>query len=176
MMAERKERFPAQTWLKVPATICAVWLAILFSTAPWPLAIASLAPAALAHCTVFYLSLRHPDALRPAGGFLVGLFLDVLTGTIFGLGTLTCIAMHFMASTQRRFLAPRGIIHSWIGLAIASCAIAPVSWSIASLYAFSFQPWTPTLAQLALTAAIFPIVVLITEVIVVSLSVGEKNS
>lgn len=143
-------------WLKRAAGVAIVMLAVTAAAAPWPFSLATLAPPAVAHAAVFDWSLRRPDALPAMGAFAVGLLLDVVSGPVFGLGALTCIVAHYSGAAQRRFLGPRGIGHAWIGLALTALAIAPLAWIAASAYVVQAQPIGPTLAQAALTAAIFP--------------------
>ena len=143
-------------WLKLAPGLGLTALAVLLAAAPWPFALAALAPPAVAHAAVYDWSLRRADALPAAGAFAIGILLDVLSGPVFGLGALTCVVTHFAAAAQRRFLAPRGIGHAWIGLALTAIAIALIGWTIASAYVVTAQPFGPTLAQAALTAAIYP--------------------
>ena len=143
-------------WLKFMAGLSLTTLAVLLAAAPWPFSLATLAPPAVAHAVVFDWSLRRPDAFPAFAAFALGLLLDVVSGPVFGLGALTCVTAHFCAATQRRFLAPRGIGHAWIGLGLTALAIACISWLIASAYGISTQPFSPTLAQAALTIALFP--------------------
>jgi len=135
-------------------------LAVFIAAAPWPFAWASLAPPAVTLAIVFDFSLRRPDAFPPISAFALGVLLDVLSGPVFGLGALTAVAVHFAAAGQRRFLSPRGIAHAWLGLALAAIAIAAVSWIIASAYRSAVQPFGPSLAQAALTAAAYPLAAL----------------
>ncbi len=131
-------------------------LSVLLAAAPWPFALATLAPPAVAHAAVFDWSLRRPDACPAIGAFAIGLLLDVLSGPVFGLGALTCVIAHYVAAAQRRFLGPRGLGHAWIGIGLAAVAIAPFAWTVASLYSLQAQPLGPSLALAALTAAVYP--------------------
>ncbi len=128
----------------------------LLAAAPWPTAIIGLAPPAIAHAAIFDLALRRPEAMPVFGAFIIGILLDVVAGPIFGLGAITALGAHFAATTQRRFLAPRGLAHAWIGLAATALALAAGSWLVASLYFIHVQPLGPSLAQAALTAALYP--------------------
>ncbi|MGA1065773.1 MAG: rod shape-determining protein MreD [Alphaproteobacteria bacterium] len=175
-MAEGKDQSQQLPWLKIVTAIGVIWLSILISIAPWPFAISALAPTAVAHCMVFQLSLRHANSLPPIACFMVGLFLDLTTATIFGLGVLTCMLVHLIAATQRQFLKSRGLIHSWVGVVVTTLFIAPISWIIASLYNFSFQPWMPTLAEFTLTIAIYPLIAFAIEFVLAVFKFGVKSS
>ena len=147
---------PRSAWTRLAAGFGLTALAILLAAAPWPFALAALAPPAVAHAVVFDCSLRRPDALPAPLAFIIGLLLDVLSGSVFGLGAVTCLAAHGSAAAQRRFLSPRGIGHAWIGLALTAVAIAGIGWTIASAYSVLLQPVGPSLAQAALTVALYP--------------------
>jgi len=146
---------------KILAGLGITAFAVLLAGAPWPFALATLAPAAVAHAAVFDWGLRREDSFPAMGAFAIGLLLDVVSGPIFGLGALTCVIAHYAAATQRRFLGPRGLGHAWIGFALTAFILAPIAWTIASLAMFQTQPIGPTLAQATLTAALYPPLALI---------------
>lgn len=137
----------------------------LLAAAPWPLAIIGLAPPAIAHAAIFDLALRRPEAMPVFGAFIIGLLLDVVAGPIFGLGAITALGAHFAAAAQRRFLAPRGLGHAWIGMAATALALGTGAWLVASLYSIHVQPLGPTLAQVALTAALYPPVAILLKIV-----------
>ena len=161
-------------WLKLLAGFSTAALAVLLAAAPWPFSLAALAPPAIAHVVVFDWSLRRPDAFPAFAAFLIGLLLDVVSGPVFGLGALTCVAAHYCAATQRRFLAPRGIGHAWIGLGLTTLAIACIGWLIASAYGVAVQPFGPTLAQAALTVALYPPVAILLHGIRGMMGLGDR--
>lgn len=155
-MADRRRASRAKPWLRLAVGVGLTAFAVLLAAAPWPFSLSALAPAATAHAAVFDWSLRRPSALPGVGAFAIGLLLDVISGPIFGLGALTCVLAHFSAAAQRRFLAPRGVGHAWLGLALTAVAIAAFGWIAASAYMVAIQPVGPTLAQAALTIALYP--------------------
>lgn len=144
-------------WLKPLLGVGVVALTMLAAAAPWPFALAVLAPAAVAHAAIFDWSLRRPDVLPAFAAFGLGLLLDVIGSGVFGLGALTCVIVHYVAAAQRRFLGPRGIIHAWIGASMMALLVALVSWLAVSVYAFEAQPVRLILTQTALTAAAYPL-------------------
>lgn len=137
----------------------------LLAAAPWPIAIIGLLPPAIAHAAIFDLALRRPEAMPIIGAFIIGILLDIIAGPIFGLGAITALGAHFAAMTQRRFLAPRGLAHAWIGLGATALALGVVAWVAASLYFIHVQPLGPTLAQVALTAALYPPVAILLRIV-----------
>lgn len=155
-MARERVARQEHAWLKLPVGLLATTAVVLFAAAPWPFALATLAPAAAAHAAVFDWGLRRPDAFPASAAFALGLLLDVVSGAVFGLGAMTCVMAHYAAAAQRRFLGPRGLGHAWLGLALAAFVLAPIAWAAASAYVVKFQPVGPVAAQAALTAALYP--------------------
>ena len=145
----------------------------VLAAAPWPIVIVGLGPPAIAHAAIFDLALRRPEAMPIIGAFMIGILLDVVAGPIFGLGAITALSAHFAATTQRRFLAPRGLAHAWIGLVATALALGACSWLVASLYFIHVQPLGPSLAQVALTAALYPPVAILLKS--VRLAAGLRN-
>lgn len=162
-------------WLKIAAGVVSTAAVLLFAAAPWPFALATLAPAAVAHAAVYDWSLRRPDALPAVAAFALGLLLDVVSGPVFGLGAVTCVLAHYVAAAQRRFLGPRGVGHAWIGLGLTALALAPIGWTIASAYVLKFQPVGPAFAQAALTVAIYPAVAFLFGGVRAALGIGGRG-
>lgn len=161
-------------WLKLLAGLGLIALAVMLAAAPWPFALATLAPPAIAHAAVYDWSLRRPDAFPAMAAFGIGLLLDVLSGPVFGLGALTCVAVHYSGAAQRRFLGPRGIGHAWIGLGLTALAVAPLAWIVASAYVVQTQPIGPTLAQAALTAAVYPPLAMAFQAVRLAIGLGGR--
>ena len=143
-------------WVKLPLAFVATATAVLLAGAPWPTDMATLAPAAVAYAAVFDWALRRPDAFPAGAAFALGILLDVVSGSVFGLGAMTCVLVHYAAAAQRRFLGPRGLGHAWLGMAFVAFAVMLLAWAAASAYVARLQPAGPALAQAALTAALYP--------------------
>ena len=86
-------------------------------------------------------------------------------GLFLALARSQHLARIFAATTQRRFLAPRGLAHAWIGLVATALALGAGSWLVASLYYIHVQPLGPSLAQVALTAALYPPVAILLRIV-----------
>lgn len=170
-----RDRAHMRPWFAMAIGIGFTALLTVLAAAPWPIAVVGLIPPAIAHAAIFDFALRRPEAMPILGAFAIGVLLDVIAGPIFGLGALTALGAHFAARAQRRFLAPRGLAHAWIGFGATAVALGLGAWMLASLYFVHVQPLGPSLAQVALTAALYPPMALFLNAVRAATGLGSRR-
>ncbi|MCR9255879.1 MAG: rod shape-determining protein MreD [Alphaproteobacteria bacterium] len=109
---------------------------------------------------VFYWSVFRDDLLPVLALFLIGLFQDALTGAPMGMTSLLLLAAHGFAQTQRKALVGRPFFILWTGFALMMAPLGLAAWLLSSVLEQAVQPLEPVLGQVALTVALFPVVVI----------------
>lgn len=119
--------------------------------------LSSVAPV-LALMAVFYWSIFRPDLMTMVGAFLIGLFLDLLSGGPLGLNAATLLLIHELGVSQRRVFLGSSFLVNWTAFALVVGAVLPIGWLLVSLLHWRLLPTAPILAQLLLSLAIYPAV------------------
>jgi rod shape-determining protein MreD len=118
---------------------------------------AALLPA-IALCCVWFWSLFRPANLPPPVVFVIGLLMDLLGYLPLGVGVFTLLAVHRIALSLRRSLAPRGFAWIWIAFAGVAAAASLVIWLLVMLLTFRLLSPYPAMFTAVLTVALFPVI------------------
>lgn len=132
-----------------------------------PLQIPNLAAVtpALALIAVYHWAIHRPDLLPIFAVFLIGLLLELLSRTHFGINILILLLVYLAVAPQRRFLLGKPFFVSWIGFVIVGALAALLSFVLASFLSSQFVRPQPILFQYALTIVLYPCVAWIFGVI-----------
>lgn len=106
----------------------------------------------------FYLAILRPHALSPLVLFLLGIFVDFMTGTIVGLTPCLLVATSMVTASQRRLFLSRSFAVIWWGFLVILGFSGLVQFLAFSLYAGAFVPLWPLIAQGLVSALCFPFI------------------
>ncbi len=113
--------------------------------------------AAIALPCVFFWSVFRPAVMPPPAVFAIGLLQDLLTFTPVGVGVLTLLVTHGLATRWRRMLARQSFLVVWlayIGFALGCAALALLFQAVLG---WRLPPLAPGLHQVALSAGMYPV-------------------
>jgi rod shape-determining protein MreD len=147
-------RLDAAARASFPA-VCTVLL-MLLAAAPLGLPLqAALLPALTFGC-VWFWSLHRPAAMPPPLVFLLGVLFDLLGYLPLGIGVLTLLIIHGIASRARWVLTRQGFLLVWFAFVGVAAGGALLGWGLNSLLQFRLLPFPPAVFEFALTVAVYP--------------------
>src|SRR4051812_30049194 len=136
-------------------TACTLLLMLLTAT-PFGLAEqAALLPAIALSC-VWFWSLFRPASMPPPAVFLIGLFFDLLGYLPLGVGVLTLLIVHGLATRFAPALMRRGFVAVWLVFCAVSAGASALGWGLVSLLLFRVMPAGAPTFQCALAIALYP--------------------
>ncbi len=106
---------------------------------------------------IYYWAIHRPDLLRPSFAFGLGVLHDLLSGIPLGLSALVFVLVYWVVLSQRRFFLAGSFAMLWFGFLLIACGASLVYWLGVSLLSLTLAPPSSTIAQTALTVALFPI-------------------
>jgi rod shape-determining protein MreD len=109
---------------------------------------------------IYYWAITRPDMLPPLGVFATGIVFDLVCGYPLGMTALTLLVVQWVIRLQRKFLSGQPFRVIWAGMAVVALAAGLAQWLLFSLFYLSIVPPLPVLISAAVTAAVFPLVVL----------------
>ena len=112
-----------------------------------PLRAPEIAPALplFGMAAVYYWCVFRPDLMPHWAIFLLGLFSDLLGGTLVGSSILAFFALYLAISSQRRFFAHASFFLLWLAFALFSLPAFLIMWALLAL-------------QYVLTVAVYPMI------------------
>jgi len=112
----------------------------------------------LALIAVYHWGVFRPELLPSPAVFVLGLFLDLLSGGPVGINAMILLLVYGLVLSQRRFLFGKSFAVVWIGFGVIGAAATLVTFIVVSLY--HLTPVSPQgfLFQFFLTLGLFPLV------------------
>ncbi len=129
--------------------------ALLLILAAAPTMVPAAVPAVALPC-VFFWSVFRPAALPPPAVFGLGLLQDLLTMAPVGAGVFVLLVAHGLAARWRPFLARRSFLAVWLVYCGFAIGAAGLGWVLQALLGWRLPPLPPGLAQVGLTAGLYP--------------------
>lgn len=130
--------------------------AALLVLAAVPVGLPGAVPAVALPC-VFFWSLVRPAALPPPVVFGLGLLQDLLTAAPLGAGMLVLLLVHGLVARWRGFLARQSFLAVWLAFCGFAAGAGALAWMLQALLGWRLPPVAPGLAQLGLTAGLYPL-------------------
>ena len=124
-----------------------------------PLRLQDMAPVVplLSLIAVYFWSVYRPDLMPEWAVFLIGLFQDLLSGSIVGVGAFTLLMVHLVVKTQRRTFIGASFMAVWMIFVLVALGAQTLSWLLnCALHGLLIDP-EPALFQGALTLAVYPV-------------------
>jgi len=112
----------------------------------------------LALIAVYHWTVFRPELLPSPAVFVIGLFLDLLSGGPVGINAVVLLLVYGVVLSQRRFLFGKSFAVVWIGFGVVGLSAALVTFIVVSLY--HLTPVSPQgfLFQYLITLGLFPLV------------------
>ncbi len=107
---------------------------------------------------VFYWSAYRPELIPPVTALVLGLWQDVLAGTLIGSNALVFLVVRQIIVSQVLFFRSRTFTVVWCCFAPVALASAVFDWLSMTVMTFSVISPYPALFHAALTAGMFPFV------------------
>lgn len=123
-----------------------------------PLRLPEIAPVgpALALIAVYYWTVFRPDLMPEWVVFLIGLFQDLVSGGILGIGALTLLLVQLLVKALRRTFVGASFVAIWMIFAMVALGAELTAWLLNSaLHARLVDP-EPAMLQAAMTLAFYP--------------------
>ena len=108
---------------------------------------------------VYYWSLTRPHMLSLIVICLMGILFDLLAAYPLGITALALMAVHWLVTSQRKYLLGQSFRVVWAGMAIVAFSVAIVEWLLFSLLYGDVFPLLPVLISALVTTALFPVFV-----------------
>lgn len=105
---------------------------------------------------VYYWAIYRPTLVPPALCFVIGLFMDILSGLPMGLNALCYVAVQWVVRDQRRFLMGQPYTMIWAGFGMVTVMTALLQWGFFSLIHVDASPVLPVAASVLLSLILFP--------------------
>jgi rod shape-determining protein MreD len=132
-------------------------IAALLTAVPWPWPeFAPVAPP-FALMAVYYWSIHRPDLFGTLAAFVVGLIVDALAASPFGLHALCFVAIHELCLRQRHLFVNHSFFILWFGFAVSAVAVMIIQWLVISMLATTMMPFAAVLVQAMIAILFFPL-------------------
>lgn len=138
-----------------------VLLLVVIDLAPLPSAAPTAIAPFLTPAGIYFWLVHRPDLLGNTAILALLLVLDATAGLPLGLTALAFFATRFLLLTPRQFLAGRSFIVIWACFGLAAILLMALRWLIAALYFQHVFAFRPTLFEMLLTIAAYPVVSLL---------------
>jgi rod shape-determining protein MreD len=107
---------------------------------------------------VYHWTIYRSDLLPPTGVFLIGLLLDLLSGTPYvGSSPLTLLLARSAILSQRQLFADRAFAVLWGGFLVTVAVTVVFEWALMSVLHGGALGGEPFVFEAALTVATFPV-------------------
>jgi len=115
----------------------------------------SIAPD-LALMAVFYWTIYRPELFRPPAVFLVGVFQDVLLGTVPGTHAVVLLTAQALLAQQRRLFRGRSFAVVWWAFSMVALGAAVLNWLVTMALSRALIDPAPVAFAAAVAIAVYP--------------------
>lgn len=110
---------------------------------------------------LYYWSIYRPSLVIPLFCFLIGLWVDIVSGFPIGLHAALFLLVNIIIKSQRLFLMGQPYPMFWLGFVIVSTSVYVSQWLFFALIYMSIPPLIDTIASNIITILLFPFVAVI---------------
>lgn len=136
-------------------------LLVLLGSLPFALPYFSILCPLFAVMSVYYWSIYRPDLMPLGAAFLIGFFVDVLSGGPMGLMALVLVLVQAMVASQRRAFLGKSFAVGWWGFGLVATGAVLLSWLISSVFFTQVLDPLPAIGQLTVSIAVYPLMLLL---------------
>ncbi len=109
---------------------------------------------------VYYMTILRPDLMSFIVVFLMGIALDLHSGSPLGLNAFILVAVQWLTLSQRKFLVGQSFRVIWAGFAVIAFVTGLVQLLAISLFNMTLFSPVPVVISVCLSAALFPLLAL----------------
>ncbi len=123
-----------------------------------PLRIPNVSPVlpSLVLIAIYYWAVHRPDLMSIWAVFLLGLFQDLVSGSLVGVGTMVLLVVFGVVGSQRRFLASASFMLIWFVFIVVAAGALTLEWAMVSLLQGQVIGSEPAVFQYLMTIAVYP--------------------
>jgi len=110
---------------------------------------------------VYFWSIYRPTIMPAIIVFIIGLFIDILSGAPFGFNAVIYVVLQWAISDQRAFLSAQSFPMIWLIFALIYTLIMALQWFVTGLLNFSWAAITNILPDIGVALITFPLIMLI---------------
>lgn len=110
----------------------------------------------LALMAVFYWTIYRPELLRPPAVFAIGLFQDILLGTVPGTHVVVLLVAQSVLAAQRRLFRGRSFAVIWWAFAMVALGAAGMIWLITMVLNRGLIDPAPVVFEALVATAVYP--------------------
>jgi rod shape-determining protein MreD len=137
--------------------VLSTFLFVVVSVVPLHVPGFALVSPCFALMAVFHWTVYRPDLLPQGAVFVLGILLDLLTGSPYlGLSALMLLAARTAVLMNRRLFVNRDFTVLWLGFLALAAAMLTFSWACIGLLSGHVLAVRPVLFETALTVATYP--------------------
>ena len=111
--------------------------------------------------SIYFWAIYKPEDIGLGKAFILGLFVDLLEGSLLGVNTLLFLLTFIITSNLRRFVMGKAFIISFWGISLIGLGVFIVKWFLISLNLNAFVNINVVLASYILTILFYPAIGLI---------------
>jgi rod shape-determining protein MreD len=138
---------------------------LLISLVSLPIPYASPVKPYLVLMAIYYWSIYRPTIIPPLLCFVIGVLLDILSGTPPGLNAFILVGVHWIVRDQRRFLTGQPYITIWAVFGLVAFICGTWQWALLGLINLQWGSPIPGITAILLTVFLFPFVTLILNLV-----------
>ena len=131
-------------------------LLVMFSAMPIELPIHAAAAPNLALVAVFYWTIYRPDLLPAPAVLVLGVWQDLLTGSLIGMNAIVLLFVHGAIIFQRAFFQDKSFAVIWWAFGLTAAVAALIIWLAAMSHHLAVIDPAPAVFQFAITLAVYP--------------------
>lgn len=154
-MTQKDFKFGVYARATIPAVMGII--AILFSAVPMKFPISGAVSPSFALMIVYFWSIHRPDLLPLWLCFILGIYLDFVSGVYIGVNALILVLCRWIMISQRRYLGT-GFAVLWVGFCFVAFGQAGITWLLRSLLEFKIFSIQPVLYRSIVSIFLFPVV------------------
>lgn len=154
-MTQKDQRVGAYARAMIPALMGII--AVLFSSIPMKFPISGTVAPSFTLMIIYFWSIHRPDLLQLWLCFVLGLFLDLISGAPIGMNALFFVICRWIMLSQRRLLGTSFAV-LWLGFVGIVLGEAFLTWLIQSFLVFEIQSIKPVLYKAVISTFLFPVV------------------
>jgi cell shape-determining protein MreD len=109
--------------------------------------------------------LHRPDLLSSLDLFILGLLADLVAAMPLGVTSLVLLTVRRMLLAPQRPALARSFVLSWLGFTLTVLAVQLLRWLVMLVLQASLFPLAPAMIEAVVTAALYPVVVVLLTVL-----------
>jgi rod shape-determining protein MreD len=132
-------------------------LLVILSVVPLHIPALGLIKPVLIPASIYYWSIYRPELMPMPSVFILGLALDMLQGSPFGVNAFSLLVVFGVVSSQRRFFHGKGFTVVWWCYMMVVAGVLGLNWLLNSLLNGQMIFAMPLVFSYILSIAIYPV-------------------